>query len=192
MWLDGDERKEWDGQTDVVDDKIPVERLAEPLYANPPRNVTIGRFNYPIAWLDQPMEGISTKKSSYYEPSYFSGWEIYDKVSSVAYELKKQRKGAPGRPVVTYRDDATSKLVFQSANYPTQYCTSATPTCPKNNWLIVDVRTTCPILAARTQQSDEPGSLVTGNFYLSTRNPFGDSEAVLVSGNIGTAPAGCP
>ena len=149
--------------------------------SKPPRNLLIGRFNYAVARLDEYQEGISTDESTYFEPSTFTGWIIYNKVSNAVYNLKKQRKGAPGKPVITYRDIATSKIVFESANYPTQYCVSSTTTCAPGDWKYIDVTTTCPKQAA-----------IGSSFYLRTRNPFGDSDAVLVTGTFGTSPSTCP
>jgi hypothetical protein len=193
LWLG---QTNWLGQQEECDlpgcaGKVTFERMMDPLQTKAPRNAIVGTFNYPVASKGVEQEGQSTDESQYIEPSVFTGWKVYDKASSEIYTLRKQRKGAPGKPIVTYRDNATHKVVFQSANYPTQYCTSVTSTCPETNWMYLDVRTVCPKQEVRTKTLPE-GSPVTGNFYLRTRNPFGDSEAVLVSGDIGgSTVAGC-
>lgn len=103
-----------------------------------------------------------------------------EKAARTIFDLKKQCERPPGKPYVTYYDASTGKLAFQSANWPTQYCVSTDPGCPEGAWHYVDVRSTCPLQSAG-------GS----SFYLLTRNPFGTSAAVMVSGTQGTLPPSC-
>jgi hypothetical protein len=151
----------WDAQNNYINGMSPVQRMGVRLFADTPRNVILGRFNYPTAWRDEPQEGVSTWESTYFEPSHFSGFSVFYDVAKIVLPLRGVRTRKPGRPYVTGLD-SSGNFRFQSANDPTEYCVSPNLSC--ESWLPINV-------SEAAFQYQEGGT----GLYLFTRNAFGVS-----------------
>ena len=156
----------WDGQEDMINGKTCLERFSESLFNKYPRIVTFNRWNYPIGWYDQPQEGLSWNYSTMIEPSQQAGFNIYNKAAGILYDLKKFRRSAPGKPVVTSYNG--SSLSFVSSDWPTEYRISATADGSGASWTYLDV--TLPSVTLPSHLHNVP-------LYIKTRNPFGESDA---------------
>ena len=67
-----------------------MERTLEPVYAIRPDVVIVNRFNYSIAWMEQPQEGLGLYHSGHFEPCEELGFEVYNHVQQQVYALNQE------------------------------------------------------------------------------------------------------
>src|SRR6056297_2625051 len=96
VWLNGNE---WDGLRDTIDGKLPIERYSERAFDLNPQTLLVNRFNYPLAWMGMPGEGVSRNKSTHIETNVDWGFLEFNDVAKVLYDIRGTEKAAPPAPL---------------------------------------------------------------------------------------------
>lgn len=138
-----------------------------PFWSKPPRFSLITRFNYPLGWYAQPLEGLSLTKSMHFEPSQDLQFSKFNEVAVNSFQLRKLNFRAPYRPVVTLLSSGDT-IVYSSGNYPTEY--ALTMTGQAVVWKMVETK------SARLRLPIHPPNQ---QFQFKTRNAWGESPTTI-------------
>lgn len=123
----------WDAMNNLIGGKTPFERTLEPVYAIRPDVVIVNRFNYPVAWMEQPQEGLGLYHSGHFEPCEELGFEVYNHVQQQVYALKSLKGNAPAKPEVV--SDASNRLLLALDGNPMEYRISESESFEGAEWL---------------------------------------------------------
>ncbi len=151
----------WDPMNRVVNGKTTFERTLRMVDELRPQTLLINRFNYAMAWLEQPQEGLSLYESTHIEPNKDFGFLIFDNVKENLYRLNDLPMTAPGKPTVVSRDGDT--ITIDLADFPTEYRVSATEDLSEAEWVYLNIN---------------DGIEAPIGSFIQTRNTFGESEIV--------------
>lgn len=161
----------WDAMNNLIGGKTPFERTLEPVYAIRPDVVIVNRFNYPVAWMEQPQEGLGLYHSGHFEPCEELGFEVYNHVQQQVYALKSLKGNAPAKPEVV--SDASNRLLLALDGNPMEYRISESESFEGAEWLYYHI----------SEGVDYSYLASLDQIWVQTRNSFGESEAVLVDVN---------
>lgn len=161
----------WDAMNNLIGGKTPFERTLEPVYAIRPDVVIVNRFNYPVAWMEQPQEGLGLYHSGHFEPCEELGFEVYNHVQQQVYALKSLKGNAPAKPEVV--SDASNRLLLALDGNPMEYRISESKSFEGAEWLYYHI----------SEGVDYSYLASLDQIWVQTRNSFGESEAVLVDVN---------
>jgi hypothetical protein len=100
------------------------------------------------------------------EPSVDLGFDNYDRAANMVYNLRGLVKQAPDKPVIRSVTNG-ALVIFTSSGFPTQYRVGANSDCSDGTWQYIDITKTAITL---------PTALQNKQFYLQTKNSFGQSE----------------
>ena len=157
----------WDGLRDLVNGVTPIVRYSQNVSSLAPQVLLANRFNYAIAWMSQPQEGVSRNKSTHIEPNVDWGFTEFNEFASEMFTLKNYAKIAPPTPRVYYFDNANTKLKIKLDGYPTEYRISNDAGFSGATWTFLNVGTGGIPLSSINQAL---------NIYVQTRNGFGTSQ----------------
>ncbi len=161
----------WDAINHLIDGKTPLERTMEPVYAIRPDVVIVDRFNYPVAWMEEPQEGMGLYHSGHFEPCEELGFEVYDHVQEQVYALKGLKGSAPAKPTVV--SEADHCLLLATDGNPMEYRIAENESFDGAEWVYYNIST--GVDYAYLASLDQ--------IWVQTRNSFGESEAALVDIN---------
>ena len=176
VWLQG---AEWDGLRDTLNGKLPIERYTEPVKDLMPNTLLINRFNYPLAWPDEPQEGLSRNKSTHIEPNVDWGFLEFNDVASVLYDVKGSDKIAPPVPRLNAYDVITNKMQIHLDNYPLEFRISNEADLSNAPWHFLNVGDGGIELRNLVDRRE--------TIYIQTRNSFGESQAGAINLTSGSS-----
>jgi len=157
----------WDGMQDEIDGKMPIERYTEPVYKLKPKALLVNRFNYPLAWLSEPQEGISRNKSTHIEPNVDWGFAVFNNVAKELYKVRGYEKKSPEKPELNSFDKENNVFSIKLDNYPLEYRISNSEDLAGSEWFFLNVGTGGIEIDAKID--------ITKKLYIQTRNSFGES-----------------
>ncbi len=164
---------DWDGLRDTVDGKTPIVRYTEPVFNLKPKVLLACRFNYPIAWLSHPWEGVSRNKSTHIEPNVDWGFLEFNNVADELYSVKNYGKVAPPTPVIESFNAVQNILKIKLDGFPLEYRISNNENLGGTQWTFLNVGKGGMILDSTIDIGKE--------IYIQTRNSFGVSQEVAQS-----------
>jgi hypothetical protein len=131
----------------------------------------VNRFNYAIAWLDEPQEGVSLYESTHIEPNEDFGFLIFDNIRENLYDLNNWEK-----TVVQLKDaEVVGNMVkVPLDDYPTKYRISTNSDMSQSEWAYLNINSWIDI-----SDFDFEGNIL----YLQLGNGFGESEVIEVKIN---------
>ncbi|MBO4325786.1 MAG: hypothetical protein J5950_00765 [Clostridia bacterium] len=172
----------WDPLNNIIDGKTTFERTIRCVSELMPKALLINRFNYPLAWPEEPQEGLSLFESTHIEPNYDFGFSVFDNVKQNLYELNGWEKSAPPAPACTISDGSgkilaalksgSAKVFLSLEGEPQMYRMSVSPDMTDAGYVYYDL-TEGIILPEELKDFD-------GTVYLQTQNAFGDSSVVSI------------
>jgi len=157
----------WDGMLDEIDGKMPFERYSQPVYKLKPKTLLVNRFNYPLAWIEEPQEGISRNKSTHVEPNVDWGFLVFNNVANELYKVRGYIKKAPEKPVLNVYDKVKKVLEIKLDNYPLEYRISNNEDMRYSEWIFLNVGSGGIKLDCEIDTSIK--------LYIQSRNSFGES-----------------
>jgi hypothetical protein len=169
---------EWDGLRDIQDGKIPIARYTDPVYDLKPKVLVVNRFNYPVAWLTQPQEGVSRNKSTHIEPNADWGFLEFNDVANELYNVRAYPKSAPPVAYVDTFDIPGKTLKIKLDGFPLEYRLSNEPDLDTCSWSFLNV--------GQGGIKLNPGIDPEKSIYIQTRNSFGVSPTGRIDQNITT------
>lgn len=177
------ENKKWDPLNNIIDGKTTFERTIRGVAELKPKALLINRFNYPLAWPEQPQEGLSLYESTHIEPNHDFGFLVFDNVQKNLYVLNNWIKEAPPVPEFTVPDGNASiletlkndelKVFLQLKGEPQMYRISSTSDMANAEYVYYDLSKGI-LLPEELKNHDGP-------IYIQTKNAFGESEIVSVN-----------
>ncbi len=153
----------WDELNHIVAGKTTFERTLRGVAELSPKALLINRFNYAIAWKEEPQEGVSLYGSTHIEPNKDFGFLIFDNVKTNLYRLNCWNQKAPPAPALISADSHSLKLSLDG--YPTEYRISSEPEI-EGEWTYYNINDGIPL----------PEDWQGETCYLQTRNTFGESS----------------
>ena len=162
----------WDGMRDTVDGKIPIVRYTEPVFNFKPKVLLVGRFNYPIAWLSQPQEGVSRNKSTHIEPNVDWGFLEFNDVANELYKVRGWEKKTPPKPEVKSFNSPNNILKIKLNGFPLKYRISNSQSFDNVKWTFLNI--------GKGGIKLEPTIDESKAIYLQTRNSFGESAIGII------------
>jgi len=162
---------EWDPLNKVIDGKTTFERTIWKVKELKPKALLVNRFNYAIAWLDEPQEGVSLYESTHIEPNEDFGFLIFDNIRENLYDLNNWEK-----TVVQLKDaEVVGNMVkVPLDDYPTKYRISTNSDMSQSEWAYLNINSWIDI-----SDFDFEGNIL----YLQLGNGFGESEVIEVKIN---------
>ena len=154
---------EWDELNNKINGKTTFERTLRGVKELSPSALIVARWNYALAWLSQPQEGLSLYESTHIEPNEDFGFLVYDNVKDNLYEINNWKKLVPPAPTVQYEFDGA--LFIGLDEYPTEYRISDN----KDNmgeWIYYNVNDGVEV----------PEEYKGKTCYIQTRNTYGESQ----------------
>ncbi len=130
---------DWDGLRNTVDSETPIVRYTEPVFNLKPKVLMACRFNYPIAWLSQPQEGVSRNKSTHIEPNVDWRFLEFNNVADELYSVKNYGKVAPPTPVIESFNSAQDILQIKLDGFPLEYLISNNENFNGAQWTFLNV-----------------------------------------------------
>ena len=160
---------EWDPMNKIIDGKTTFERTIWKVKELKPKALLVNRFNYAIAWLDEPQEGVGLYESTHIEPNEDLGFLIFDNVRENLYDLNDWEKN----PVQLKNAEVSGNLIkVPLDNYPTKYRISSKGDMSESEWIYLNISSWIDI-------SDFEGD----KLYLQLGNGFGESDVIEVKIN---------
>ena len=159
---------DWDGLRDTVDGKTPIVRYTEPVFNLKPKVLLACRFNYPIAWLNQPQEGVSRNKSTHIEPNVDWRFLEFNNVADELYSVKNYRKVAPPTPAIESFNAVQNILRIKLDGFSLEYCITNNENFNGAQWTFLNVGKGGLILDSTIDRNKK--------IYIQTRNSFGESQ----------------
>jgi hypothetical protein len=157
----------WDGLRDTINSKIPIVRYTEPVYNLKPKVLVVNRFNYSIAWLTEPQEGVSRNKSTHIEPNADWGFLEFNDVANELYNVRAYPKAAPPVPLVDTSNIQSNTLKIKLDGFPLEYRLSNEPDVDTCSWSFLNVGNG----GIKLNFAIDPKRSI----YIQTRNSFGVS-----------------
>lgn len=152
----------WDELNHIVNGQTTFERTLRGVAELSPKALLINRFNYAMAWKEQPQEGVSLYGSTHIEPNVDFGFLVFDNVKTNLYKLNYWKQEAPPAPEVLSSDD--DALFLSLDGYPTEYRISFDAET-QGEWVYYNINDGVELPEERD-----------GNVcYIQTRNTFGES-----------------
>lgn len=174
----------WDGLLDKKDGKYTIERYTEPVFRIRPQVLLINRWNYPIAYMTQPQEGISRNDSTHIEPNVDWGFEVFNLVANQTYSLNGWAESAPPAPEVQNVDITANVLEISLKGNPLEYRISTNADFSGADWTYFNINTDgIPIPSGVTG---------TQTLYIQTRNAFGASAVATYPKQANASSSGNP
>ena len=166
----------WDGLRDLVNGVTPIVRYSQNISSVSPQVLLACRFNYAIAWMSEPQEGVSRNKSTHIEPNADWGFTEFNEFASEMFTLRNYTKIAPPTPAPYYFNDISNKLKIKLEGYPTEYRISNDAGLSGASWMFLNVGEGGISLSGINQSQA---------IYIQTRNGFGTSQvgSILRSGS---------
>ena len=156
----------WDGLHNQIDGKVPIQRYSEPVADVMPEVLLVNRWNYPLAWPEQPQEGVSREGSTHIEPNVDWGFDVFNSVTKEMYKLNAWKTDAPPKPVITA---ASAERVFIDLNgFPLEARISTDKNFSDAKWDYINVAKGGALLPEGASEGT--------TYYVQTRNTFGESE----------------
>jgi hypothetical protein len=169
---------DWDGLRDIKDNKIPIVRYTDPVYNLKPQVLVVNRFNYPLAWLTQPQEGVSRNKSTHIEPNVDWGFLEFNDVANELYNVRAYPKEAPPAAWVDTIDIQNNILKIKLDGFPLEYRLSNEPDLDTCSWSFLNVGQG----GIKLNPDIDPEKSI----YIQTRNSFGVGPVGKIDHNITT------
>lgn len=157
----------WDGMLDMVDGKLAIQRYTEPVYRIMPKALLVNRWNYPLAWLEQPQEGVSRNKSTHIEPNVDWGFKIFNAVATEIYKLNDFKQAAPPSPAVSDYDGKKRVVNISVDGFPLEYRVSNSKDFKDSEWKFINITDGGIKIADQIKMASQ--------IYIQTRNSFGES-----------------
>ncbi len=158
------ENKYWDSLNNEVNGQTTFERTLRGAAELKPKALLINRFNYPLAWPEEPQEGVSLYESVHIEPNKNFGFSVFDNVRKNLYELNGWGK-TPVKCEVISNDGKTIKVSLNG--YPTEYRISVNSDMLDSDWEYLNISEWIQI----------PENM-EGDIYVQLRNGFGESNII--------------
>lgn len=152
----------WDELNNIIDGKTTFERTLRGVSELQPKALLINRFNYAMAWKEQPQEGVSLYGSTHIEPNEDFGFLVFDNVKKNLYELNLWNKLSPSAPNV--QTVSNGSLFIGLDEFPTEYRISLSADS-MGDWVYYNINDGIKV------SEDWSGKTV----YIQTRNTFGES-----------------
>lgn len=162
----------WDEMNNIINGKTTFERTLRGVAEMSPKALLINRFNYAVAWKEEPQEGLSLYASTHIEPNKDFGFLIFDNVKENLYKLNNWNKNAPKAPEVV--SDCEDALFLNLSEYPTEYRISLSAD-DMGEWIYYNVNDGVEI-------SDE---MHCKTCFIQTKNTFGESAVAEYAVNSG-------
>lgn len=157
----------WDGLRDTVNGKTPIVRYTDPVYSLKPKVLLVNRFNYPLAWLTEPQEGVSRNKSTHIEPNVDWGFLEFNDVANELYNVRAYPKAAPPLALVDTFNMQSNTLKIKLDGFPLEYRLSNEPDLDTCSWSFLNVGKA----GIKLSSAIDPKKTI----YIQTRNSFGVS-----------------
>lgn len=154
---------EWDELNNKINGKTTFERTLRGVKELSPSALIVARWNYALAWLSQPQEGLSLYESTHIEPNEDFGFLVFDNVKKNLYDINNWKELVPPTPSVQYEFDGT--LFIGLEEFPTEYRISD----DKDNmgeWVYYNINDGIEI----------PKEYEGKTCYIQTRNTYGESQ----------------
>ena len=152
----------WDELNHVLSGMTTFERTLRGVAELSPKALLVNRFNYALAWKEEPQEGLSLYASTHIEPNEDFGFLIFDNVKENLYDLNKWNHYAPAAPKIVSTSENTVYLNLDE--YPTEYRIYLDG--EQGEWTYYNVNDGIEI----------PEEWQGQTYYIQTRNTFGESE----------------
>ena len=166
----------WDGLRDTVNGKIPIVRYTDPVYNLKPKVLLVNRFNYPLAWLTEPQEGVSRNKSTHIEPNVDWGFLEFNDVANELYSIRNYEKLVPPTLLIESFNANANILKIKLDGFPLEYRVSNTENFGDTQWTFLNVGKGGIQLGGNIN----PANII----YIQTRNCFGESPVGPLALNI--------
>lgn len=153
------ENKYWDPLNNIIDGKTTFERTLRGAANLMPKALLVNRFNYYLAWPQEPQEGLSLYESVHIEPNRDFGFLVFDNVRDNLYSLNNWKKTPCECQIVSIDGD---KVKVSLETYPTEYRVGSSSDLSDGTWQYLNISQWIQV-----GKSDK---------YLQLRNGFGESE----------------
>ncbi len=155
----------WDALNNIVAGKTTFERTIWNVGKMNPKALLVNRFNYAVAWKEEPQEGVSLYESTHIEPNEDFGFLVFDNVRKNLYALNSWETKAPPLPEVLQTDDNVIHISLKG--YPTEYRISDNEDMQGAEWVYLNINDWIEVHEGMGE-----------NIYLQVRNGFGESGIV--------------
>lgn len=153
---------DWDCMLEKVNGFTTFERSIAPVDKMQPKALLVCRFNYPMAWLEEPQEGVSLMGSTHIEPCNELGFQVFNNVWVNLYKLNDWKEDTLPLPKV--ESVAENAIFLDTANYPTEYRISTSENM-LGEWIYYNINDGISLPDDTTEQV----------YYIQTRNAFGET-----------------
>lgn len=172
------ENKYWDPLNNQINDQTTFERTLRGVKELSPKALLVNRFNYPLAWPEEPQEGLSITESTHIEPNKDLGFSVFDNVKKNLYLLNNWTMKAPSAPECLLPGDSSESILTALKNgsqviklslegKPQEYRVSSDPEMSGAEYQFYNL--TSGIVLTETLKNGD------GPIYIQTRNAFGES-----------------
>ena len=178
------ENQYWDPLNHEINGKTTFERTLRGVAELSPKALLVNRFNYPLAWPEQPQEGLSLYESTHIEPNRDLGFSVFDNVKKNLYLLNCWRQDAPPAPecvltggdssegILTALKSGSETVRISLTGYPQEYRVSSDPDMKDAAYQYYNLTDGIVL--------PEPLKASEGPIYLQTRNAFGESPVTML------------